>query len=141
MSNLLDEIKASGLDDILAIRQNIGVDLAKVYLIIRTWAGIQVGEGEYTDEITEVLPTPGIKDYSHHLRVTEAGSIRQGDLLIRMISKNGYSKDQVNCQTDQQHVEKFFRVGDSDCTVVTVVEKHLTWDVQVRPRSDQSRGA
>jgi hypothetical protein len=140
--DLISSLKDSCLDDILAIREDLGASLAKVYLVTRTWTGSQVGDGSYSDEIEEVLPTPGIKNYSHNVHVMQGGAIQQGDLLLQMISKSRYpNQSDINCSSSETNIEKFYRVGEFDYRLITIVEKHLVWDVQVRRLSDQTRRA
>lgn len=136
----MSSIKDNCLDDILSIRQDIGADLAKVYIVTRTWSGDQIGDGDFEDEVEEVLPTPSIKNYAHNIYVQNGGVIQQGDLLIQMISKKQYpNQSDIDCKVDDHSIEKFYRIGDYDYRLISIVEKHLVWDVQVRRLSDQTR--
>lgn len=139
--DLISSLKDECLDDILGIRDEIGAALAQVSIITRTWTGTQIGDGEYTDTVKEVLPTPGIKDYSHNVHVMQGGAIQQGDLLLRMISKNTFpTNNDVNCMSESPLTEKFYKVGDFHYRIISIIEKQLTWDIQVRRISDQTRG-
>jgi hypothetical protein len=137
--NPIDSIKAS-IDPILNIRAMIGAVLHPVYIVQRSWSGTQIGDGSMKEVITEVLPSPGIKNYDHNLRVTEGGNIKQGDLLMKMISKNRYPLEtDVDCSSSNPVMEKLYKVGDFYYRVVSIVENQVTWDVQVRRLSDQTR--
>lgn len=137
MSNLIDCIKGS-LNCILGIRESIGADLRKVYIVTRTWSGTSIGDGEVSEEVEQITPTPGIYDLSNDHRVKEGGQVQAGDILIRQISKSSYpDKVNVDCTVDNNLKEKFYRLGTEDYRVINVVEKYVVWDVQVRKISDQ----
>lgn len=141
MSNLIQSLKDDCLDDILGIRDEIGAALAQVYIVTRTWEGDGIGDGDYSDEVVQVLPTPGIRDYAHNLHVLQGGVIQQGDLILKMISKNTFPlHSDVDCQSTNPAIEKFYKVGNFFYRVIHVKEDHLTWDVHVRRISDQTRG-
>lgn len=125
-------------DAILSIRQNIGADLRKIYLVTRKWDGRRVGDGNVTETVCEVSPTPGIRDLSNDHRVKEGGAVQLGDLLVTMVSKKHFpAQSDIDCSSDDNLIEKFFRVGDIFYTVIQTFEKQLTWDVQIRRKSDQ----
>ena len=135
---VLDGLKDC-LDDVLSIPGDLGLRLHQVFQVTRTWQGPMVGDGSFTDEVVEVLPQPGIKDFTHSVRVLEGGSIKQGDLILTGVSKNAYPEESDVDLKSADHVEKFYRVGCNDYRVVSVKENLLTWDIQVRRLSDQTR--
>ena len=135
--SLIDSLKDCS-DSILGIRESIGADLRKIYLVTRTWSGEMVGDGLASDESVKIEPTPGIKNLSNDHRVKEGGAVQNGDLLIHQISKYRYPEQKdIDCSSDLANVERFYQVGDVLYTVINTVEKHLVWDVQIRRRSDQ----
>jgi hypothetical protein len=137
---LVDSLKSDALDDILAVREQLGADLAKVRIITRTWNGVEVGDGDYMDQAAEMHPAPGVKDLSHSYRVAQGGAFQQGDLMLTMISKNKYpEKLDVDLSCTDPLVEKFYEVNGNLYRVITVVEKYVVWDVQVRRLTDQTR--
>lgn len=139
MSNLVESMKAC-VDSILGIRTKVGADIQKVYIVARTWEGPAVGEGSMWESTEEVTPTPGVKDHSHSLRVTEGGSYKEGDLIIHQISKHRYPlESDVDCSSSHPLIEKIYKVGDYYYRVIHVRESHLTWDVHVRRLSDQTK--
>lgn len=139
MSNLIEGLKDCS-DAILGIRESIGADLRKCSIVTRTWSGNEVGEGTMEEVVSPVEPTPGIRDLSHDTRVKEGGAIQQGDLFITMISKHRFpTKADVDCSTGGKSIEKFYQLGSELYQVISVAEKQLTWDVQVRRLSDQRR--
>jgi hypothetical protein len=136
----MESLKKGGLDTILGIRSQLGADLKKVFLVTRVWSGSQIGEGDVEETLQEISPSPGIKDYSHNIRMVEGGNIKQGDLIIHQISKNKFETEkEIDCSSDDPAIEKLFRVGEDYYRVISVVERQLTWDVQVRRLSDQTR--
>lgn len=138
MSNLIDGLKDCS-DAILSIRESIGADKRKVYIVTRTWSGAQPGDGQATEVTEEVSPTPGIRDFSHDMRIREGGIVKQGDLMLKMLSKHRYPCEaDVRLTSSDASVEKFYLVGKERYRVIAIVEKHLTWDVQVRRFTDQT---
>jgi hypothetical protein len=138
--SLVGSLISPALDDILSVREQLGADIAKVRLITRTWSGEQVGDGDYTDVVEEMRPSPGVKDLSHSYRVAEGGAFQQGDLMLTMVSKNKYpTKNSVDTACDNALVERFYEVNGDLYRVITVVEKYVYWDVQIRRLTDQTR--
>lgn len=137
--NAIQSIKTC-LDSVLDVRRQIGADLKRVFLITRTWSGDQIGSGDVTEESVEFDPIPGVKDYSHNIKLEAGGNIKQGDLIIHQISKNQCPlESDVDGSSTDQNIEKLYKVGEHYYRVISVVEKHLTWNVQVRRLSDQTR--
>jgi hypothetical protein len=129
------------LDGILGVRDSVGAVLRTVSILTRTWqGGNHPGEGTPLDTVVQMLPTPFLKDYSHNLRLVEGGMVRQGDIMIRNISKHKYpTEDLVDCKTPSKSIEKFYLIDDRLYTVISVKEDYVTWDVQVRKYSNQKR--
>jgi len=127
------------IDEILAIPGAMGAVIHDVYLLTRTWQGGEPGDGHAVDVVEEVLPTPQIVDVAHDVRLTEAGAIKQGDLIIKNISKNRYpTADIVDCSTEDKRVEKFYLIDEKVYQVIHVKEGYLTWDVHIRKLKDDS---
>lgn len=133
------------VDSILGIRDCIGANLADVYFVTRTWSGTRPGDGEFEDVEEQMKPTPQIVDYSHDIRLQQGGAYKQGDLILRNISRNQYPEESIlRTDTGIKNVEKFLKVGSNYYRVIQVKEKLLTWDVQVRKIAQdetQSKGA
>lgn len=139
MTGIIDGLKDCA-DDILGIRDDIGAQLKLVYLVTRTWSGSEPGDGTATDAETQLLPTPHVVDYSHNVKIAEGGAFKQGDILLRGISKVAYpAQSSVDLSTEGAGIEKFYRVGELLYKVISIREKHLTWDIQLRKLSDQRR--
>lgn len=127
-------------DSILGIREKMGAQLADVFLVTRTWSGERVGDGSFTDRVEKVSPTPQIVDLSHDVRVTEAGSVKAGDLILRGISRNKYP-DEIKLRTDtgDKRIEKLYHIGEHFYRTINIKENLITWDIQVRKvRQDET---
>lgn len=133
------------VDEILGIRDCIGAALAPVSFVTRSWSGARVGDGEFSDDETEMKPTPMIKDYSHDIRLQQGGAYKQGDLILKGISKNLYKlESDLRTDTGEKTVEKFIKVGSNYYRTIQVKENLVTWDIQVRKVAQdetQSKGA
>ena len=121
------------VDSILGIRDGIGASLADIEIITRTWSGRRVGEGTFSETSVDVKPTPQIMDFSHNIRVSEAGAVKAGDLVLVGISRNQFP-DEAVLRTDNsdKKVEKLYKVGDHFYRTIHIKEKLVTWDVHVR---------
>lgn len=137
--NAIESLKDS-IDSVLDIRRQVGADIKRVYMVTRTWSGDQIGSGDVTEEVSEILPVPGVKDYSHSLKMESGGNFKQGDLIIHQISKNKFPlESDVDGSSTETNIENLYKVGEHYYRAISVVEKHLTWNVQVRRLADQTR--
>jgi hypothetical protein len=127
------------IDGILGVRDCIGAALHPVYIVTREWSGEQPGDGNSSETEEQILPTPEIKDYGHDLRLTEGGAIRQGDIILRNISKNQYpNESDLDCSTDgKRNIEKYYLINDRYYTVIHIKEDYLVWHVHLRKRNEE----
>ena len=128
-------------DSILGIRDDLGAAIHKVFIVTKTWPSGEVGLGE--PEIVKVpfLPSPGLKNLSHDLLALEGGNYQRGDLILTNCSKQSYPKEEdVSLEQDDPAVEKFYEIYEKLYQVISVVEKYITWDVQVRKVSPRGQG-
>lgn len=139
-NNVVDSIREGGLDAILSVRESLGAAMAQVSIVTRTWTGLEVGDGDQVETLTAITPTPGIRTFAHDTRVKEGGAIQQGDILIKQISQNQFPLEtDIDCSSTSKLIEKFYRVGEKDYTVVNVRRRQVTWNVLLRRKSDQTR--
>lgn len=140
MSNqLLDNLKLD-IDSVLQVRGQIGAVLKRVEMLSRTWSGTRVGDGTAVDTIVKVFPQPAVTEFGNDLRIVEGGMVKQGDNLIKAMSKQSYPlESDVDCTSDDPLTEKYYLLDGKLHTVINVKEKYLTWDILVRERSDQTR--
>lgn len=137
--NLLGSLKAC-LGSILSTRDCIGAKLHDVFILERKWSGERPGDGKASETVTQILPTPQIVDYSHNLRLTEGGAIKQGDIVLKNFSKAAYPLEtSLDCSTDNRTIEKYYLINERQYTVIHIKENYLTWDIHLRKRSDETR--
>jgi hypothetical protein len=129
---IVDDVLAI-TDEILGIRDDIGAIKETISILTRTWDE-EKGKGDYTDTIEQILPTPWLIDYAHRLDLKEGGNIRQGDILIKMISMESYAtEDLIDCSvTDEDLTEKYYLIKDRLYEVVSVTQEYVYWNVLVR---------
>ena len=134
--NLIESLKKS-INPILGVRDTLGAQKHDVFLLTRTWSGEIVGDGQPVDTKSQVLPSPNIVDLSHSLRLKSGGNIRQGDILLKMISKQSFpERFEIDGEVLDKNVEFFYFFGDVIYRVISVTEDHLWWNVQVRAIND-----
>jgi len=134
----IDGLKKS-INSILGVRDKVGI-IHEVFQVTRRWSGESVGSGSATEVKTRILPTPGIKEYAHELRLNEAGTIQQGDIILKGISKVNYPlESDLNCITESENEEKFWLIDGKEYTTIYIKESYVTWDVQVRKRGPSGR--
>lgn len=139
MSGLLDCVQ-DAVDCALECKDDLGLDLCDVSILTRTWSGEEVGRGRATDEVCKISPNPSVIEFNHDLRLKEGGAIKQGDILVKSISRGSYQDElEINCRTDENNVEKFYLICDKLYNVISVRKRIATWEVQVRRLSDQER--
>ena len=130
----------SSVNDILGLRDSLGVALSPVYLVKRNWSGEEIGEGQAQDSQEQVLPSPRIFSMSDDSRIVAGGAVQIDDLLIKGISKVNYpKKNLIDGTSESETIECFYLVDGFIYTVTNVTEKHLTWNVQIRKLSNQKR--
>lgn len=130
------------IDNVLKIREDIGAQLADVWIVTRTWSGERIGDGNFVDEVVKMFPLPQIKDFSHNVRITEASAVKQGDLILVGISRNQYTEEMLRTDTGSATVEKMIKVGAHYYRTISVKENLVTWDIQVRKvNQDETEGA
>lgn len=134
------------LDDILSVRDCIGAVIKPVWFLTRTWytdAGLTIAaaapEGFAKESIVRLLPSPAMKDYSQDIRLREGGAVKQGDIILDDISKAKYVESDLDATPLGANIERFYLVGTKLYQVINVTEKLLTWKVQLRQLSNQTR--
>lgn len=137
--SLKDDLIAT-LDPILSIRDDLGLSLRNVAIVTRTWSGAELGDGTATETKVNMRPSPKIVDMNQKKKVKEAGAVEGADVMLRSISKNSYpTKAHVDCSSSTARIEKFYEIGSELYRVVAVREKQLTWVVELKQHSDQTR--
>ena len=136
MSDAISSIKKN-LNKVLSVRESVGADLKKCYFVTREWDGRDVGEGNLIiDNNEEITPTPRVVRVRQKSVWKESGSVKEGDIVLTGISKESYPlEEHINGIAEKQNVDRLYKVGDSFFNVIDFTEKHLTWEVLLRPVS------
>lgn len=133
MGDALKGLRQS-INSVLSVRDKIG-PLKLVWVVTRRWSGANVGAGVFSDFKTQMLPTPGVVQFSQDIRVREGGAIEAGDILLTNVSKVNYpNKSDIDSSALDKNVERFYVVGEDLYNVINTKEKYLTWDVLLRKR-------
>ena len=125
------------IDAALSVRDKIGAKIHDVFIVTRTWTGEDIGDGQSSETEIQVLPTPEIVDYSLNIRLPTGGSIRQGDLILKGISCNRFTAKELHTQTEQDTVEKFYKINNELYEVIHITERFVTFEVQVRKTNEE----
>lgn len=137
MPSIVDDIK-SCTDDILGIRDDLGALKHPIYILTRTWSGQEIGDGTAVDTTAQILPTPYLVDYSHSIKIREGGAIREGDILLKMISKQSYpNESDIDCTTATTKIEKFYYIDGKMYEVISVTSEYVYWNVHLRRTAKQ----
>ena len=132
--SLLD-CTSEALEQALQTREDMGLAFQKVCLVTRTWTGKELGSGTFKDKDVSITPTPIVKEHVFDVRLTEGGSVKQGDKILKKILKSKFPLESdvdtrlVDCPNN---VEMLYKVGTALYNVIHVTEHALYWDVQVR---------
>lgn len=131
--SIIDDILGC-TDDILGLRDCLGANKnGPIYILTRTWDG-EKGRGDPCDTIEQVLPSPMLVNFSHSLRLREGGTIKQGDILLKHISKQSYPQESMlDCTVeDEKTMERFYYFDNHIYECITVTQDYVYWNVQVR---------
>lgn len=138
MSGIVTDI-LSITDDILGLRDDLGAKKQNVYILTRTWDGSELGDGTPSDVAVQILPTPHIVDYAHSLRLKEGGNIREGDIILKHLSKQTYTDESmIDCSVSDQVTEKYYYIDEKLYTVIHVKSDYVYWNVHIRKAAKQS---
>ena len=135
--NLIDSLKKN-INPILGVRDLLGAEKHKQYIMTRTWSGSKPGDGTAVDTKVLIDPSPAIVDLSHDKRVLEGGNFKRGDLLLKMVSKQTFpNESQVDGSNPAKNIEVFYLINNRVYTVISVVEDYIWWNVQIRKHNNQ----
>lgn len=138
MADTLIESLRKNINPILGVRDLLGAEKHKQYILTRTWSGSAPGDGTAVDTKVLVDPSPNIVDLSHDKRVQESGNFKRGDLFLKMISKQTFPlESEIDGSSTAKNIEKFYFINDRIYTVISVTEDHIWWNVQIRKHTKQ----
>jgi hypothetical protein len=131
---------------LLGIRDSIGATKEKVFFLQRTWYtddtyATQSADisGVPKDVLTQVLPTPNIVDLSQNINLREGGVVKQGDIILKAVSKQSFTESQLDGSSTAANIENLFLVGQKVYQVINVTENYVTWKIQLRELTNQTR--
>lgn len=137
MSGIVEDLIGC-TDDILGLRDELGAIKHEIYILTRNWTGEELGAGTPSDSISKILPTPYLVDYSHSLRLREGGNIREGDILLKTISKQSYpNESDIDCSVDDKKTEKYYYINGRLYNVISTTSHYVYWNVLVRKAAKQ----
>lgn len=120
------------IDDYLSLRDELGAVKHPIYILTRKW-GQEKGTGSPVDTKLHILPTPQLVDLTHSLRLKEGGLVKQGDLILKMISKKTYPNEtDINCSVSDNVTEKWYLINGWTYEVISVTQDYVWWNVQIR---------
>lgn len=129
-------------DSLYGIRDDLGAAIHTVDILTRTWSGSAVGDGRAFDTTENLLPTPALKNLSHDFQAQAAGTVQQGDILLKGISKQSWpNEDVLYLKSTTPAVQKFYLINNKLYQAISVVESYISWDVQIRKLTHQTRYA
>lgn len=121
------------IDCALSAVEDMGLAIGPVKIIKRTWSGKKLGEGNVTDEVTQISPTPRIQQIKENHRNKEGGLEKRADVLLKMISKSKYpTKDDLELVSDTKNVELYYMINEDLYELVEVVEKIAYWNILIK---------
>ena len=127
VSDILENI-----DSYLGLRDELGAIKEPIYILQRKWDS-EKGLGLPVDTQAQILPTPQLVDLSHSLKLTEGGTVKQGDIILKMISKKSYPlESDVNCYVDDEVTEKWYLIKGETYEVISVTQDYVWWNVHLR---------
>jgi hypothetical protein len=146
MAGIVDSLLPN-INTILGIRDSIGAIKQPVSFITRTWwvddtyevqsAGIGIGVAK--DVVVQMLPSPRIVDLSQSLQLREGGMVKQGDIFLKYVSRQSFKEHQLDGSSPAANIEQLFLVGDKVYQVISITESYVTWKIQLRELTNQTR--
>lgn len=132
MSSIVDDVLGC-TDEILGLRDELGAIKHKIFILTRTWTGNELGDGTSSDDKVQILPTPYLVDYSQSLRIREGGKVKEGDIILKHLSKETYTEEsQIDCSVENRTTEKYYLINGYLYNVISVTSDYVYWNVHVR---------
>ncbi len=131
--SVVDDI-LSCTDGILGLRDDLcATKNGPIYILTRVWDG-EKGRGEPCDTIEQVLPSPFLANFTHSLRLREGGTIKQGDIMLKYISKQAYpTEDLIDCSVEEPlTTERYYFFDNNFYECISVEQSYVYWNVLVR---------
>ena len=127
------------VNSILGVRDAAGAVIDPIYFVTRTWTGAEIGEGTASEVVVQMLPSPGLKNYSQDVRLREGGVVKQGDIILTNVSRYSYQEADLDGSSTGNNVEVLYLVGVKLYQPINIFKNYLTWNVQLRELTNQQR--
>jgi hypothetical protein len=135
-----------GINSILSIRDSIGASKQPVYFLNRTWFTdgtftVQSTDisGSAKDVLTQMLPSPQIVTLTQEIKAREGGTVKNGDIMLKMISQESFNEAALDGSSSANNVENLFIVGVKVYQVVKVTQEYVTWNLVLKELTNQTR--
>lgn len=144
----LEDCLSGSIDCALGIRDDLGLALHETYILKRVKGGSNEDaelQGfddaiESVDTIeTQILPSPRIVDYSQAFKALQGGNYKQGDIILKQISKNLFDRDTVELKRkdgEDENTERYYFINNELYTIVNISEKYFWFDIHLRKCDD-----
>jgi len=112
---LIDDLVAD-IDEIRAeLYPAFGINSFRVFTVLRTWAGTMVGDGDFTDVVTELSPPPRIEQWNgYKWALLSAGVHEDGEIRMSEVSLSYTAAELTGAlETQQRNQQFFYRFADA----------------------------
>ena len=111
----------------------LGLNVHEVGLFKRKWSEGKIGKGQPSDSLDLFSPQPRLSKIKLRWGIREGGTVKQGDLLVKLLTKATYpNESQINAASDDELEEIYYYVNGDLYEVIEVDEKLLYWNVTIR---------
>jgi hypothetical protein len=144
MAGIIDALLPN-INAILSVRDSVGAVIEPIYFVTRTWyqdsgftTPATLPEGYARDNVVQMLPTPGMRNFSQDIRLKEGGAIKSGDIILKNVSKQSFKITDLDGTLLGSGAQLLYKIGTKIYQVINVTEKYVTWDIQVRELTNQT---
>lgn len=108
-----------------------GLRIKAVVVRTRTWSGMRLGEGVYTDAILTLDPVPKVRPPEPREVSSAAGTYEEGDLKVSAVSLT-YTRAQLGDGTVPANTEIHWLIDNERHTLIALQEQFLGYTAHVR---------
>lgn len=132
--NLVDDLIPDVIDGIRAdLHPTLGVRQFRVFTVVRTYTGSVIGEGDFTEVETELVPQPLVQPYKTRLQLEDCGIDEAGFIVLREISLT-YTEAEVSGPPSDPDTEDFLiKITDAHGQAIP----DTFWHLVARPYPDR----
>lgn len=105
--DVIDELRGD-------LHPSFGVRPYKLSTVLRTWSGVEQGEGDYQDVVTEISPQPRVFSWNgYHWVETAVGIHEDGDIRVTEVSLT-YTFDELTGGRLNRNQQFFMRIEEAN---------------------------